>query len=135
MRQFQKKKEFAGRTDEEQLEYVLNLEISRNIQNSASIFNSSNIDIIFYQNKRQKQNLRLFPEMLFIDTTHAKNIYRYPVVVFMVVDGDNKGRSAGYAVVRSETSLNFSLLYRQLLTENESASKGEDNPRSFGSVW
>ena len=120
MRQFQKKKEFAGRTDEEQLEYVLNLEISRNIQNSASIFNSSNIDIIFYQNKRQKQNLRLFPEMLFIDTTHAKNIYRYPVVVFMVVDGDNKGRSAGYAVVRSETSLNFSLLYRQLLTENES---------------
>ena len=54
MRQLKKKKEFAGRTDEEHLNYVLNEDLSRNIKKSACIFNSTNIDAVFYQNRRQK---------------------------------------------------------------------------------
>ena len=119
MRQRKKRKEYAGRTDEEQLEHIFNQQCAKNVARTATIFNDAkHIDIVLYQSKRQKQNLNLFPDMLFIDTTHCKNKYKYPVVVFMVVDGNNKGRPAGYAVVRSETIITFSNLYEELLNKN-----------------
>lgn len=94
-----------GRNDAEQLSYLLSREFQEKAT-SSSIYLDSNdyVNHLIVQTERMSQNLLHYSEVLFIDCTHKLNKGKYPVVVFMVADENNRGLCVGYAIVRDETS-------------------------------
>ena len=62
-----------------------------------------------------KKMLSLYPHVLYIDSTYCFNLYRYPVVVFMIVDGDNVGHCVSYACVRDEKMATLSVLFSEFV--------------------
>ena len=85
-----------------------------------SVFEEDNtIKTVFIQTTHMKRLLRSYPDVLFIDTTYCLNTFSYPVVVFMVVDGDNVGQCVGYACVKDERMVTLSVLFGEFVRRNE----------------
>ena len=80
---------------------------------------SGKISIVFFQTSYMKKMLSLYPDVLYIDSTYCLNLYGYPVVVFMIVDGDNVGHCVGYACVRDEKMATLSVLFSEFVRKNE----------------
>jgi transposase-like protein len=49
-----------------------------------------------------KADFDKFPELLAFDATYGKNVMRLPIYVYMIIDGDCKGRVVSYALVQNE---------------------------------
>ena len=85
-----------------------------------SVFEEDNtIKTVFIQTTHMKKLLRSYPDVLFIDTTYCLNTFSYPMVVFMVVDGDNVGQCVGYACVKDERMVTLSVLFGEFVRRNE----------------
>ena len=79
------------------------LEVAEELGAHFSIFSESGkISVLFFQTSYMKKMLNSYPDMLYIDSTYCLNLYGYPVVVFMIVDGDNVGHCGGYACARDD---------------------------------
>lgn len=50
--------------------------------------------------------------------SHNKNNYKYPVIVFIIADGNNKGYCVAYGLVRDEDIEHFNCLLNEFKTKN-----------------
>ncbi|KAK3800786.1 hypothetical protein RRG08_003190 [Elysia crispata] len=105
---------------EEQVWEVLESMVAKDPGAHFSIFSESGkISVLFFQTAYMKKMLNSYPDVLYIDNTYCLNLYGYPVVVFMIVDGDNVGHCVGYACVRDEKMMTLSVLFGEFVRKNE----------------
>ena len=105
---------------EEQVWEVLESMVAEDPGAHFSIFSESGkISVLFFQTAYMKKMLNSYPDVLYIDSTYCLNLYGYPVVVFMIVDGDNVGHCVGYACVRDEKMMTLSVLFGEFVRKNE----------------
>ena len=58
------------------------------------------VNILLFQTAHMRKMLKKYCYVLYIDCRYCLNVVGYPVVVFMVVDGNNVGHCVGYACER-----------------------------------
>ena len=105
---------------EEQVWEVLESMVAEDPGAHFSIFSESGkISVLFFQTAYMKKMLNSYPDVLYIDSTYCLNLYGYPVVVFMIVDGDNVGHCVGSACVRDEKMMTLSFLFGEFVCKNE----------------
>ena len=108
-----------GRSIEDQMWETLGQMTVEDGGSHFSVFSEEEtIQCIFFQTSQMKRYLEAFPDVLYIDSTYCLNSFGYPVVVFMVVDGDNRGHCVGYALVRDERMVTFATLYTEFVRKN-----------------
>ena len=84
-----------------------------------SVFSQNGIvTTIFFQTSHMKKLFSSYSDVLYIDSTYCLNQLGYPVVVFMVVDGDNVGHCVGYAIVRDERMVTLAVLFHEFVKNN-----------------
>ena len=76
------------------------------------------LDHVFYQSGEMRKNLADFPEFLGMDTTYNVNCRSMHLTTIMVLDGDNKGRVAAQALIKSESTETLTKFLRTVQQTN-----------------
>ncbi|CAK9292219.1 unnamed protein product [Gordionus sp. m RMFG-2023] len=58
---------------------------------------------IFFQDRIMQQNLKRFPEVMFVDATYKLNNYGMPLFITLVVDGNGESQIVSLWLVQSES--------------------------------
>jgi len=80
---------------------------------------------VFFQDERMKKMFELYPEVMLIDATYRTNNMRMPLFVMLIVDGNGETEIAGLEIVRSESIISTSSVFKSFKKFNENHSRIE----------
>lgn len=118
-------KEKKSQHENELVQLVEQMAAIENSTTKLIVNNNDEVEFIFFQDEKMKQNFAAFPDLILFDGTYNLNNRKMPLVVIMVVDGSGVSHVAGFIIVQSENAQTFERSFDIFKEENPNHTKIE----------
>lgn len=112
-------KQSMQRNEEKSVLESLLKEFSKLDENVVKVFaNGNEVEAIFFQDDRMRTYFELYPEVLLVDSTYKLNDRSMPVMILLVVDGNNESQIVGFSVIKTESYETILQMLKYFINDN-----------------